>query len=171
MIDRPNEDEYFPLVKKYIDLVPDSDIVGILVKQMENHLQLLSNITNEKGNFRYEPGKWSVKEVIGHIADVERLWNYRILRMSRGDIGILSGYDRDRFVEYSGHHQLPLTAVLNDYKAVRESSLSLIRNLTEDSLIRTGNFNDHELSVRACTYIIAGHELHHINILKTRYLS
>ncbi|MCR8656645.1 DinB family protein [Paenibacillus endoradicis] len=171
MIQKPYENEYLPLAKKYIDLFTEEDVITVLERQKELTSQLISSLTEEQGTYRYEQNKWSIKEVIGHISDVERLWNYRILRIARGDVGELSGYDRDRFVEYSGHHNIGIVNVLNDYKAVRDSSLSLINNLPDDAFVRLGMFNNHDLSVRACIYIIAGHELHHMNLIKTKYLS
>lgn len=171
MITRPDKNEYLPLVKKYIDLVPEGDIISILRKQNEEYLTLLSKITEDNANYRYAPDKWSLKTVIGHIADVERLWNYRILRIARSDVRELPGYDRDIFAEMSAYDNLPLSKVLNDYCAVRNSTVSLIDNLTVEAFTRLGEFNDHALSVRAIIYIIVGHETHHINIIKAKYLN
>lgn len=101
---------------------------------------------------------------------MERLWSYRVLRIARGDAREFAGYDRDIFADMSASDTLPLNKILNDYAAVRRSTISLIENLSEESLVRVGEFNDHNLSARASIYIIAGHEAHHINIIKTKYL-
>lgn len=171
MILKPNENEYLPLVKKYIDLVTEGDIISTLRSQNEHNLNFLFNLSEEQGNFRYAPEKWSIKEVIGHIADVERLWQYRILRIARNDIRELPGYDRDVFVTMSGYDNLSLFQVLNDYAAVRNSTITLVSNLSNEAVTRLGEFNNHALSVRAAIYIIAGHETHHINIIKSKYIS
>lgn len=170
MITRPDKNEYLPLVEKYIDLVSEGNIISILRKQNEENILLLSKLTEENANFRYAPDKWSIKTVIGHIADVERLWNYRILRIARNDVRELPGYDRDVFAEMSSCDNLPLSKVLNDYYAVRNSTVSLIDNLTEEAITRVGEFNNHAFSVRAIIYLIGGHETHHINIIKSKYL-
>lgn len=170
MMTRPEVNEYLPNVQQYIDLVPEGDIVDILQEQLNTNLCLLSDLNEDKGNYRYAPGKWSLKSVIGHIADVERLASYRMLRIARGDVGILSGYDRDLFVENSSLHAISLTNVLHDYEAVRNATISLINNLTAESTHRIGEFNNHPLSVRACIYMIAGHETHHMNIINSKYL-
>jgi len=167
---RPNKKEYLPLAQKYIDLVPDGNIVEILQQQNEENLSLLEGLTEDQASFRYAPDKWSLKTVIGHIADVERLWCYRLLRIARGDAREFSGYDRDIFAEMSACDTLPLNKVLNDYVAVRKSTISLIDNLSEQSMVKVAEFNDHNLSARASIYIIAGHEAHHINIIKSKYL-
>jgi len=167
---RPDKNEYLPLAQKYIDLVPDGNIVEILQQQNEDNLSLLKGLTEDQASFRYAPDKWSLKTVIGHIADVERLWCYRLLRIARGDAREFSGYDRDIFAEMSDCEALPLHKVLNDYVAVRKSTISLIENLSEEAMTRVGEFNGHKLSARASVYIIAGHETHHINIIKAKYL-
>ncbi|MNH98714.1 DinB superfamily protein [compost metagenome] len=171
MITRPEVNEYLPNVQRYIDLVPEGDIVQILQAQLNTNLCLLSDLNEDKGNYRYAPDKWTLKSVIGHIADVERLSSYRILRIARGDVGVLSGYDRDLFVANSSLDAVSLTNVLHDYEAVRNATISLIDNLPEKAILHVGEFNQHPLSVRACIYMIAGHEIHHMNVIKSRYLS
>lgn len=168
---RPDKKEYLPMAQKYIDLVPEGNIVDILLQQNKENVLLLGRLTEDQASFRYAPDKWSLKTVIGHIADVERLWCYRILRIARGDVRELPGYDRDIFAEMSDCDALPLHKVLNDYVAVRKSTISLIDNLSEQSMVRVAEFNDHNLSARAGSYIIAGHETHHINIIKSKYLA
>ncbi|URN93785.1 MAG: GNAT family N-acetyltransferase [Candidatus Pristimantibacillus lignocellulolyticus] len=171
MITRPDQNEYLLLAKKYVDLVPDGNIINILRKQKEDNISFLSKLTEEEAMFRYAQDKWTIKTVIGHIADVERLWSYRLLRIARSDVRELPGYDRDIFAEMSSCDHLPLTKVLDDYCAVRNSSISLVDNLTKEAITRVGNFNDHVLSARAIIYIIVGHETHHLNIIKSKYLN
>lgn len=171
MITRPHGSEYVPMAQKYVDLVPEGCIIELLAKQVEEYEELLSKLTEDEGNYRYAPDKWTIKTVIGHIADVERLWGYRILRIARGDARELPGYDRDVFAQCASLDRIPLVNVLKDYRAVRASTISLLKNLPEEATTRVGQFNDHILSVRASAYIIAGHERHHLDIIKDRYLS
>ncbi|CAH1202498.1 hypothetical protein PAECIP111893_01811 [Paenibacillus plantiphilus] len=168
---RPDSNEYVPLAEKYISLVPGGSLPDILQEQLEASLQLLGELSEEQAAYRYAEGKWSLKQVMGHIADVERLWNYRILRIARGDVHELHGYDRDIFTQNSPFEGLPFAAVLKDYAAVRQSTITLVGSLTNDALLRLGEFNGHPLSARAAAYVIAGHEIHHLNVIREKYLS
>jgi uncharacterized damage-inducible protein DinB len=168
---RPGPDEYVPLAEPYIRLVPDGSLKSILQSQQDKTLLLLQELSEEQANHQYAEGKWSLKTVIGHIADAERLWNYRILRIARGDARELPGYDRDVFAQNAPFEHLPIVEVLRDYSAVRQSTITLIDNLGEEALLLRGEFNEHPLSARAAIYIIAGHEAHHINVIKTKYLA
>jgi uncharacterized damage-inducible protein DinB len=167
---RPGSDEYLPLAETYIRLVPNGNLKDILQNQHDYTLKLLQELTEEQAGYRYAEGKWSLKTVVGHIADVERLWNYRILRIARGDARELSGYDRDIFVQHASFDDLTMAEVLRDYSAVRQSTITLVGNLQEQALLRRGEFNDHPLTARAAAFVIAGHEIHHIHIMKTKYL-
>lgn len=167
---KPNTNEYVPLAEKYISLVPDGSLCDILQKQQDDTLSLLSGLSEEQADYSYAPGKWSVKQVIGHIADVERLWSYRVMRISRGDAREFPGYDRDVFVQHSPANHIPFKEVLRDYAAVRQSTITLIAHLPEEALQRLGEFSEHPLSARAAAYVIAGHEAHHLSIIKERYL-
>ncbi|AWP29681.1 squalene--hopene cyclase [Paenibacillus glucanolyticus] len=168
---RPDSHEYLPLAEPYVSLVPEGSITEILQQQHDETLKSLSDLTEEQANYKYAEGKWSLKQVVGHIADVERLWNYRILYIARGDAREFSGYDREIFVRNSPFGSLPLREALKDYAAVRQSSITLIGSLTEEALLREGTFNNYPLSARAAAYVIAGHELHHLNILRDKYLT
>nr|WP_280949484.1 DinB family protein [Halalkalibacter urbisdiaboli] len=167
---RPNSDEFHPRGETYIKLVPDGNLLTILRDQHDESMLLLKDLSEQQSLYKYAEGKWSLKTVIGHIADVERLWNYRILRIARGDAHEFSGYDRDIFTESAALDDIPLVNVLEDFSAVRQSTLTLIRNLSEQALLRRGEFNGHPLSARAAAFIIAGHEAHHMHIIKTKYL-
>lgn len=171
MNNRPMPNEYVPLVEKYIQLVPEGNLLEILKNQHAQLILLLQNLTEEQANYQYAPGKWSLKTVVGHIADVERLWQYRVFRISRGDVRGLSGYDRDVFAQNNPAEHVSITEVLRDYSAVRQATLSLLEHLSDEALGRLGEFSDHPLSARAAAFIIAGHEAHHVNILQERYLA
>ncbi|UVI30195.1 DinB family protein [Paenibacillus spongiae] len=168
---RPEPDEYLPAAERYIQLVPNGNLIEIMRSQLAQSLYMLKDLSDEQAMYRYAEGKWSLKTVVGHIADVERLWNYRILRIARGDARELAGYDRDTFAELAPFEHLSLAEVLHDLSAVRESTLTLIGHLEEEALLRRGEFNGHPLSARAAAFVIAGHERHHMNVIKTKYLS
>lgn len=168
---RPNSDEYLPLAEQYIRLVPDGSLVDILQNQHDQTQMLLNKLSEDQALYRYAEGKWTLKTVVGHITDVERLWSYRILRIARGDARELPGYDRDIFAKLASFDDIALAEVLEDLSNVRKSTISLIRNLREEAFLRRGEFNSHPLSVRAAAFIIAGHETHHMNIIKARYLT
>lgn len=133
-------------------------------------ITFLQELSEEQAAFRYAEGKWSLKTVIGHIADVERLWNYRILRIVRGDVRELPGYDRDVFAVSAPFEGLSVIEVLKDYSAVRQSTITLISNLSEEAFSRRGDFQNHSFTALAMAYIIDGHENHHLNVIKARYL-
>ncbi len=168
---RPGVDEYLPAAEQYISLVPEGNLFNILQDQHRKTLEFLRNLTEEKAGYRYAEGKWSVKSIIGHIADVERLWNYRLLRIARGDAREFAGYDRDLFVRNACCDELTMAEVLNDYSAVRQATLSLLANLKGPAFTRRGQFNGQPLSARAAAFIIAGHETHHINVIKSKYFT
>lgn len=168
---KPESNEYLPLAEKYISLVPEGALPELLQGQLDATLQLLGGLSEEQAAYRYAEGKWSLKQVIGHIADVERLWSYRILRIARGDVHELHGYDRDIFTLNSPFDALPLAEVLKDYAAVRQSTITLTGSLSNEALLRRGEFSGHPLSARAAAYVIIGHEIHHLNVVRERYLS
>lgn len=171
MNSRPGSDEYLPSAEQYISLVPAGNLHDILQSQHDQTMIQLQELSEEQAGYRYAEGKWSLKTVVGHITDVERLWNYRILRIARGDAREFTGYDRDIFAQYAPFDNLPIAEVLRDYSAVRHSTLSLIGNLQEQALLRRGEFQGHPLTARAAAFVIAGHETHHMNVIKAKYLS
>ena len=168
---QPQDTEYPPLAAKYIALVPERPIADVLTEQRDTVTALLAGLTEEQGYYRYAEGKWSIKEVIGHLIDTERMWAYRLLRIARNDAGTLSGYDRDEFVRTGSHGGMTLADIEGDYRAVRRATVSLVRQLTEASSVRTGFYAEHPISARAIAYLIAGHETHHLNVLRDHYLN
>ena len=133
-------------------------------------LLLLCGRTEADGNLRYAPDKWSLKEVLGHVNDTERIMSYRALRISRGDATPIEGYEQDDYVRNGPFARLPLADLIEDYIAVRRATISLFRNLDEGDWSRRGVANQNEVTVRALSYIIAGHELHHRRIIEEMYL-
>ncbi|MGB3262024.1 DinB family protein [Paenisporosarcina sp.] len=171
MIKKPLPDEYPAYYETYIGLVPDGLLSDILNTQMDELLALLSDLDDAQANYRYAENKWTVKEVIGHITDTERVMSYRLLRIARGDRTPLANYDDEQYVREASFHSRSLQNLLEELKAVRYATLHLIKGLNEDAFLRKGVASNHEISTRALAYIIAGHELHHVNILKDKYLT
>ena len=171
MNQRPSEQEYAPPVHRYVSIVPEGAILSIIEAQHASTIALLNGLSPEQADYRYAEGKWSVKEVIGHVTDNERVWAYRLLRIARGDAQGLIGYDENVFAAHAPFASLPLADVIAEYDAVRRSTLYLLRALAPEDWSSRGDFAGHPLTVRAAAYMIAGHEAHHINVINERYLS
>ncbi len=167
---RPTSGEYPPYTINYISLVPDGDIVATLGKQLDDTLALIRSISESRGDFRYEEGKWNIKEVIGHLIDCERIFAYRALRFARGDETPLSGFEQDDYVRNGGFGKRTLSDLANEYEHVRQSTIVLFSNLDDEAWVRIGSSNNNPASVRALAFMVAGHERHHIEILRSRYL-
>jgi hypothetical protein len=167
---RPQLGEYAPYYDRYISLIPSDDILATLRDQRRQMLLLLSGRTEADGDLRYAPEKWSLKEVLGHINDTERILSYRALRMARGDQTPIEGFEQDDYVCNGPFTRNPLADLIEDYIAVRRATISLFRNLDDPAWTRRGVANKNEVTVRALAYIIAGHELHHRRILEEKYL-
>jgi len=168
---RPEATEYAPYYGKYVSLVPDGDILRTLEGQSGATGELLRGISEGQAGSRYAPGKWSIKEVVGHIIDGERVFAYRALRFARGDQTPLPGFEQDDYVRYGSFDACMLSDLASEFEYVRQGTLSLFRHLDGEAWHRRGTASDAEVSVRALAYIIAGHELHHVRILKAKYLS
>jgi hypothetical protein len=166
---RPLEDEYSPYFGKYIALLPDEDILYLLETQMRATVALLAEVAEEQAEHRYAAGKWSVKEVVGHLSDTERVMSYRALRIARGDATPLPGFDENAYVAQADFGARTLQELVAELEGIRRATLLLLRGLPEQAWARRGRANDTEVSVRAVAYIIAGHELHHRQILVSRY--
>lgn len=169
-MNRPDSTEYAPEFGKYISLVPEGEIVVTLDKQIESTLSLIRGLSAAQGDLRYAPGKWSVKEVIGHLIDAERIFAYRALRFARNDATPLPGFDESGFVTNAGFGSRSLADLAEEFEHTRKSNVYMFKSLDGDSWLRRGAANDNEITVRAIAYSIAGHELHHVGILRSRYL-
>jgi uncharacterized damage-inducible protein DinB len=170
-IGKPDTTEYLPYYGRYVSLVPDGDILTVLGKQAEETAALLNSIPESQGGFRYAPDKWSIKELVGHLIDCERIFAYRALRFARNDKTPLPGFEQDDYVTNASFDSCKLSDLASELKSVRQSTLFLFKHLDTNAWMRTGLANDSEASVRALAHIIAGHELHHRGILSSRYLS
>jgi hypothetical protein len=167
---KPESTEYPPYFEKYISLAHDEEIVVALGKQIESTLSLIRGLSAAQGDHCYAPGKWSVKEVIGHLIDAERIFAYRAMRFARNDATPLPGFDENSFVANAGFGSRDLADLADEFELTRKSNVYLFKHLDGDASLRRGPANNNEVSVRAIAHIIAGHELHHVGILRTRYL-
>ena len=170
-ISKPDETEYLPYYGRYISLVPDGQILSLLSSQLDDTLALLRHIPESQAGFRYAPDKWSIKELVGHVIDTERIFAYRALRFGRGDSTELSGFEQDDYVRGGSFSERSLSDLAEEYEHVRRSTISLLANLDDEAWSRRGSANNNEVSVRALAFIIAGHERHHVEILRTKYLN
>ena len=168
---RPTADEFYEYYGKYISKVPDVDLISLLREQAVETVTLLQNLTPQQANFAYEPGKWTVKEVVGHISDAERVFAYRAMRIARKDQTPLESFDENAYVANANFGRRPLGDLLEELQVVRASSIHLAKSLDADALGRRGTASGHGITVRALFYIIAGHERHHVDLLRERYLS
>ena len=167
---RPQPADYAAYYEKYVSLVPGTDILGVLEAQRMLMTQLLGARSEREGNFRYAPDKWTVKELVGHVADSERIFAYRALRISRGDRTPIEGFEQDEYVKNGGFNDRTLADLAEELAQVRSATLALFLGLSGDAWQRRGVANKNEVTVRALAYIIAGHELHHRRILEEKYL-
>lgn len=167
---RPEESEYAPHAKGYVGLVPGENPVAVLSDQIKKTLALFAGLDDEHAaEWRYEPGKWTLKEVLGHMADTERIFGYRALRIARGDETPLPGFEQDDYVRNAASNTRALSALLDDLELVRRSTLALAESFPSGAWLRCGTVSERPVSVRGIFFTAAGHELHHYKILKERY--
>lgn len=166
---RPEPGEYAPFYETYVSLVPGGDVIAQLESQRVQTAQLFAASTERDGNFRYAPGKWTIKEVVGHLSDSERVFSYRAMRIARGDQTPLPGFEQDDYVKNGNFGEQTLADLVAEYGAVRAATLALLRSFNAEAGARRGTASDKSVTVRALAFIIAGHELHHREILKERY--
>lgn len=167
---RPETNEFFEYYNTYISLVPGDDVMPVLDEQPNELRSIFASVTEEKGAFAYELGKWTIKELLSHIIDGERIFAYRILRISRGDATPIEGFEQDEYIERSNANSRSFADLLNEFDFQRRSNMLMLRNISDENSLLMGTASDKPVSVRALAYIAAGHVTHHINILKERYL-
>ena len=170
LISKPLPGEYPAYASMYIDLVPDD---GLVIQHLEENVKRMKyfilSLPDEVMKFRYAEGKWTIREILVHMIDDERIYSYRALRFARNDRTELPGFEQDDYAAYSGANSRKTESILEEYESVRKSTISLFRNLPDDAFLRSGKANNNPVTVRALIYHIAGHELHHMNIIKSRY--
>ena len=167
---RPEAGEYIAYYEKYIALVPKGDIVSALEREHKATLELLESLPDTKADYAYGAGKWTIKEVVGHLADAERIFSYRALRYARADNTALAGFDENTYVPAGEFGNRTLRDLIDELAAVRRATIALFRGLPPEAWERRGIANNAIVSVRALAWIAAGHEIHHRNILQERYL-
>ena len=166
---RPEPTEFAEYYGKYVSKVPGTDVLGVLESQRVQMQNLFGARSERDGSFRYAPGKWTVKEVLGHITDTERIFTYRALRIARGDQTPLPGFEQDDFVKNGAFSERSLADLAEEFAAVRSASLTLFRSFPEAAWSRRGVASQKEVTVRALAFITAGHQIHHRLVLEEHY--
>lgn len=166
---KPEPSEYDPYYERYIALVSEGDILDTLASQPTKLADLFKGVPDESGDFRYAEGKWSLKEVLGHLIDGERIFAYRLLRISRADDTPIEGFEQDGYIEHAHSNGRSFSDLLEEFALLRRANLIYFNNMRDDAWIRVGTANNSKISARALIYIMAGHIEHHLSILKDRY--
>ena len=169
LIPKPDVSEHAPYYTRYVDLVADGDILGTLAGQIRGTLAALRRVSEADSLKRYAAGKWSMREVLGHMIDTERIFACRALRFARNDATALPGFEQDDYIPAAQFDRRPWADLLEEFAAVRQSNLLMLRGLTSEAWLRQGVASGNPVSVRALAYIIAGHELHHMRVLREKY--
>ena len=170
MLGRPQPNEAASYYSKYIDRVADDDIVAVLATQLEETVAFLSEISEEQSLHRYAPGKWSMRELLGHVSDTEQVFTFRALWFARGFHDPLPSYDQEIAVAAAESDKVSWASHIDEFRSIRSATLALFRNLPADAWLRSGIASDNLVTVRAIAYIVAGHLSHHLAILRERYL-
>ncbi len=168
-IGRPQPTEYAPYFERYISLVTDGDIISALKSQVEEVRRILGAVPESRAGHRYAEGKWSIREVLGHVIDTERVFGYRALCVARGDQTPLPSFDEKIFGQNSPHDAFPLTGLLDEFEAVRKGHLLFFRQLRPEDWTRMGIANNLPVSPRGLAYSMAGHVMHHLKGLRENY--
>ncbi len=171
MIDRPKKEEYSSYFDLYIKKIPDVDILKYMEEQTNEFDELFSELTEGDSLFVYEEGKWSIKEVIGHIVDTEWIFGVRALRFARRDKIELPQFDENEFVRNANFNDQPLDNLIEQFRAIRLSNLLLFDSFSEEMLTLQGNAAGNRMSVRTIPFVLAGHVKHHMDVIKERYMS
>jgi len=166
---RPEQSEYAPYYGTYVAYVPDGDVVVTLERQFHDTMTRLRNLSEAAAGHRYAEGKWSIREVIGHLTDAERVFAYRAMRFARNDATPLASFDENAFIANSSFDARTVASLCDEWDAVRRASVQFFRSLTPEEWDRSGTASNARMSVRVLALVIAGHERHHLSFLKTRY--
>jgi hypothetical protein len=167
--DRPASTEHAPFYLTYVSKVPDSGLLPLLESQVGRYRAMLGSLPESRGDYAYAPGKWSIKQVVGHVIDAERVFSYRALVFARKDPASLPSFDENAWIQPAGFENRTVQDLLSEFASVRDSTLALFRHLPQEAVTRTGVASNNPVSVRALGYIIAGHALHHGGVLIERY--
>lgn len=167
---RPTIHEYAAFYNTYVEMVPKGDIIKIMKKQCDQIKKLLSDVSPKKSLFRYAPGKWCIREVLGHMIDTERVFAYRALRFARNDKNDLPGFDENEYIRQSNYSEVKLKELIEEFCSMRHSNIIMFKNFPDDFEMRKGTANGNSFTVRAMAYIMTGHVNHHLNVLKEKYI-
>ncbi len=167
---RPEASEYNPRFNRYMELVPEENICDALAQQLEITASFVRQIPESRIEYRYAPGKWTTREVVGHVLDTERIFGFRLMSFARGDETPLMRADEELYVRNGGFARYPLEELLEEYVLTRRSNIALARHLPEEAWDCTGTVSGVPISVRAIAYLMAGHERHHLQIIRNMYL-
>jgi hypothetical protein len=169
-MNKPTPQEYSEYYNTYIQNVPDGDLIQTLQTVHQKTQLILRDVPEEKGDYAYEEGKWTIKQVLQHMIDAERVMAYRALRIGRGDTTELAGYDENLFAANARVSHLRLSELLGEFHLLRLTTIQLFSRFSEEESLRMGTANGADVSVRALAFIIVGHEMHHLRVLQLRYL-
>jgi uncharacterized damage-inducible protein DinB len=169
-MNRPERNEYAAFYETYVSLVEETDIVSALEKNLNELQNLLAEVSEEKASYAYAEGKWSVRELLGHLIDGERVFSYRALRISRDDQTPLASFEENSYVANSNFSRAKLADLIEEFSLLRRSNILFFKNLNDEAWFRTGTASEEAVSVRALAYIMVGHVRHHASILRERYL-
>jgi len=168
---RPESSEYPPYAAVYVNLVAGDQILSLLASQLEQSTALFKSIDERRASeFAYAPGKWTIKQLLGHIVDTERIFACRAHHIARNDAGVLPGFEQDDYVAAGSFNERTLASLIDEYRMVRQSTIALFQNLPQQAWMRQGNANKYSVTVRGVAFLAAGHELHHLKILREKYL-
>lgn len=169
-MNRPAETEYAPYYQGYVNQVNENDIIAVLRSELDDLDVLLERVPKDKETYAYEEGKWSIRQLIGHLIDGERVFGYRAFCIARGEKQNLPGFEQDDYLQTAPYNNIDLEDLLSEMRLVRLSNIAMFRTLDEEAWQRVGLANNNEVTVRAIAFIMAGHVRHHMNILRERYL-
>lgn len=167
---RPETNEFAAYYNTYISLIDTDDVLQVLDAQTGELRSIFSGVPEDKGTFAYAEGKWTIKEMLSHLIDGERMFAYRVLRISRGDETPIEGFEQDGYIENSNANNRSITELLDEFDLQRRSNMLMLTNLSDENSMRMGTASNNPVSARALVYIMAGHVTHHVGILKERYL-
>lgn len=170
-MNRPETHEFNPYHNTYISLIEGNDVLNVLDAQSAELRAAVGDLEEERGSYTYEAGKWSIKELLSHIIDGERIFAYRILRISRGDVTPIEGFEQDDYIETSNANNRSFVDMLDEFELTRRGNILMVKNIDDEGAKRIGTASGNPISVRAMTYIMAGHVTHHLRVLNERYLA
>jgi len=168
-IGRPSPDEYDAAFERYMKRVPEDDALPALSRQAAEIRAAVGSLPPERAGYRYAPGKWSVRELIGHVTDSERVFGYRALCVARGESAALPGFEQEDYAANAGHEGYPLSDLVDEFEAVRRANVSMLAHMDEKAILRIGTANGLPISVRALAFIMVGHVRHHLGVLAEKY--